>query len=169
LNCAANAGNLKGAGNADLPGWFFDTSALAKLYHSETGSGRVESIVNITPNRVWISRLTLMELPSAFAIKVRTGFLPREDASVLLRRFRADLSSSRFDVYPIREEEFAMAGALIDRHSFHLGLRTLDAIQLAAALRVRSFDLVEYFVASDRLLCRVAALEGFSVINPEDE
>lgn len=47
------------------------------------------------------------------------------------------------------------------------GLRTLDALQLAVALDLLRNQLVESLVAADRVLGRVAALEGLDVMNPE--
>jgi hypothetical protein len=38
---------------------------------------------------------------------------------------------------------------------------------LAVALGLRRQGLVEHFVAADEILCEAAALEGFSVLNPE--
>jgi PIN domain nuclease of toxin-antitoxin system len=57
-----------------VPGYFLDTSALAKLHHQETGSELVERIVAV-PGSAVISRLSLIEMESVFAIKVRTGQL----------------------------------------------------------------------------------------------
>jgi hypothetical protein len=56
---------------------------------------------------------------------------------------------------------------LVERYAFELRLRAMDALQLAVALELRNQKLVEHFVAGDAILCEVAALEGFSVINPE--
>ncbi|MEO8051448.1 MAG: hypothetical protein ABI833_13605 [Acidobacteriota bacterium] len=65
------------------------------------------------------------------------------------------------------ESEFAMAELLVERYAFDFRLRALDALQLAVALELRNQKLVDHFVAADKILCEVAALEGFSVINPE--
>jgi len=46
-------------------------------------------------------------------------------------------------------------------------LRALDALQLAVAVELRHRSLADFFVAADKVLCEVAGLEGFSVINPE--
>jgi hypothetical protein len=46
-------------------------------------------------------------------------------------------------------------------------LRALDAVQLAVALGLKRQGLIDRFVAADKILCEVAALEGFSVFNPE--
>ncbi len=46
-------------------------------------------------------------------------------------------------------------------------MRTLDALQLAVALEVQDRVGVEALVAADKILCEVATLQGFAVINPE--
>lgn len=56
-----------------MAGYFVDTSALAKLYHEEFGSDYVEGMLNRPGSRGMISRLSLVEIESVLAIKVRTG------------------------------------------------------------------------------------------------
>jgi len=150
-----------------LPGHFFDSSALVKLYHSEIGTPVVDQIVNAAGNPIRISRLTPAELTSAFAIKVRTQSISREDAELFLSQFRRDIATGKLEVFSIAESEFAMAELLVERYAFELRVRALDALQLAVALELRNQGLVDHFVAADRTLCEVAGLEGFSVINPE--
>jgi hypothetical protein len=65
-----------------LPGYFFNSSALAKLYHPEAGTATVDQIVNATGATVRLSRLTVVELRSAFAIKVRTQSITRQDSDI---------------------------------------------------------------------------------------
>lgn len=150
-----------------MSGWFFDSSALAKRYHPETGTEKVDQIVGTTGNRIFVSELVLIEMPSAFAIKVRTGLIGREDAQRALAQFGDDIAVGSFVIASIREAEFTLARALIERHAFDRRLRSLDAVQLAAALILWHHGRIEYFVASDRVLCDVAASEGLSVVNPE--
>jgi len=150
-----------------LAAYFFDTSALAKLYHPEVGTPEVDEIVGAAGAQVRISRLSVVELPSVFAIKVRTQFISRQDAQLLRRQFREDIVSRKFDVFAVRESEFALAERLVVQYSFDIRLRALDAVQLAVALGLRSQGLIDHFVAADKALCEVAALEGFSVFNPE--
>ena len=71
-----------------MAAYFFDSSALAKLYHPEVGTPKVDRIVQATDSEIGISRLTAVELPSVFAIKVRTRFISKEDAEFLIRQFR---------------------------------------------------------------------------------
>ena len=150
-----------------MSSYFFDTSALAKLYHSEVGTSKVIEIAQARGAQVRISRLTVVELRSVFAIKVRTQVVTQEDVSLLLRQFQEDVVSRKFQVFAVHEAEFASAERLIEQYAFDKPLRTLDAVQLAVALGLRSQGLIDHFVAADAALCEVAALEGFSVLDPE--
>jgi predicted nucleic acid-binding protein len=118
------------------------------------------------PSRL-MGHLSIAELTSAFAIKVRTQSISRDDADIFLRRFRGDAAIGKLEVFSIGESEFAMTELLVERYAFDLRLRALDALQLAVALELRTQKLVDHFVAADTILCEVARLEGFSVINPE--
>ncbi len=150
-----------------MASYFFDSSALVKLYHPEAGTAIVDRIVNVAGNLLRISRLTVTELTSAFAIKVRTQSISREDADLFLREFRKDIATGKLEVFSIGESEFAMAELLVERYSFDLRLRALDALQLAVAMELRDQKLVDHFIAADSILCEVAGLEGFAVIDPQ--
>jgi predicted nucleic acid-binding protein len=145
----------------------FDTSALAKLYHPEIGTPKVVEIVETVGVQIQISRLTAVELRSVFAIKVRTQVVTQEDVSLLLRQFQEDVVSRKFQIFAVQESEFALAERLIEQHAFNKPLRTLDAVQLAVALGLKSQGLIDHFVAADAALCEVATLEGLSVLDPE--
>jgi predicted nucleic acid-binding protein len=149
-----------------LAAYFFDSSALVKLYHPEAGTLVADQIFNSTDNVIRVSRLTVAELTSAFAIKVRTQSLSREDADAFLRQFRRDITGGKLEVFSIGEPEFTTAEFLIERYAFDSRLRALDSLQLAVALELRDQKLVDHFVAADAIFCEVARLEGFSVINP---
>jgi predicted nucleic acid-binding protein len=150
-----------------LSAYFFDTSALAKLYHPEIGTPKVVEIAEASGAQLRISRLTIVELRSVFAIKVRTQVVTREDVSLLLRQFHEDVMSRKFQVFAVNETEFALAERLIEKYAFDKPLRTLDAVQLAVALGLKNQGLIDHFVAADAALCEVAALGGFSVLDPE--
>jgi hypothetical protein len=59
-------------------GVYLDTSALAKLYHQETGSAVVEELLADSP-RVFVSRLGVLETHSVLSGKVRMKFLAAAD------------------------------------------------------------------------------------------
>jgi hypothetical protein len=84
-----------------------------------------------------------------------------------LRQFQEDVVSRKFQIFAVQESEFALAERLIEQHAFNKPLRTLDAVQLAVALGLKSQGLIDHFVAADAALCEVATLEGLSVLDPE--
>jgi predicted nucleic acid-binding protein len=114
-----------------------------------------------------ISTLAEVEIRSAFAISVRSTILSRVEGLLLMQQFREDITSDRFDVSPVLDADFKNAGRLMEHHAFSHRLRTLDALQLAVALKLRNAGKLDYFVTGDKVLCEVAALEGIAVINPD--
>lgn len=62
-----------------MPGYFIDTSGLAKLYHGEVGSKQMEMLAQPADNRLIVSQLSVIELQSVFATKVRTGVIDQNE------------------------------------------------------------------------------------------
>jgi uncharacterized protein len=150
-----------------VPGYFLDTSALAKLYHQEPGSDYVERILNEPTSKGIISRLSLVEFESVLAIKVRTGVLDPAGRTIALRRFRADIAGNRIIVGPpIEEKHFQSAARLLRSYAVNRGLRTLDGIQLAVALDLRHTAWISVLISSDQRLCAVAELCGCPAADP---
>jgi uncharacterized protein len=149
-----------------VPGYFIDTSALAKLYHVEIGSTKMETVAQ-TPNaRLIVSQLSLIEIQSVFATKVRTGVIDQTTLDQLRGLFFADLAAGRVHVVLVSRRYFQNAETLIRSHAVSRSLRTLDALQLAVAVELHRRGVVSELVASDKNLCEVAALEGLPFINP---
>ena len=147
--------------------YFFDSSALAKLYQSETGSAKVEALFR-EPNRsIIISRLTVLEINSVFARRTRMGDLTAVDATSLRNHFLNDIASGAFTVVAVTDGHYSEAERLIIRYGMTENLRTLDALQLAVALDVHRRGPLNSMLVADRTLVGVAAAEGLSVINPE--
>jgi uncharacterized protein len=146
--------------------YYFDTSALVKNYHAETGTSEVRRILGEAGSEFLVSRLSTVEMLSGFASKVRTGVFSSTEFGILRRRFFADVR--RRTVLPIRvlNVHYQIAGGLIGKHAMSRQLRTLDAIQLAVALHFRRSFPLDHFVCADQRLCDVATLEGLAVINP---
>lgn len=150
-----------------MAGHFVDTSALAKLYHDEAGSAYVEDLVLQSGAIIIISRVAVVEVQSVFARKVRSGVIDADDAVRLRKLFLEDMASQIFRVIELTRGHYAGAAELIQRHGISLGLRTLDSLQLAVALSLHRRGAVESVVASDKILCKVAGVEGMPVIDPE--
>lgn len=150
-----------------MSGYFLDTSVLAKLYHQEDGSQYVERLVTVRASSAVISRLSLVEIESVLAIKVRTGELDAAGRELGRRRLRADVAQGRIRVGPpIDEWHYRKARDLLHSFGVARGLRTLDAIQLAVALGLRELGVVSVFVAADRRLRGAAEDCGFSIVDP---
>jgi predicted nucleic acid-binding protein len=147
--------------------YFFDSSALIKLYHPELGSQRVAAIFGTAGRRIIVSRLAGVEFHSALALKSRTGHLDRAGSATLRFRFLNDVAIGAIELVELSESHYSAAERLIVRHGDTKGLRTLDAIHLALALDVHLHAGLDAFVAADKALCEVANLEGLAVLNPE--
>ena len=147
--------------------YFFDTSALVKRYHAESGTPEVRRLLTEPGAECLISRLATVEMLSGFAGKVRTGVFSTAAFTRLRSQFLADVK--RRVVRPVRivNAHYQLAGDLISQHGMSRQLRTLDAIQLAVALRLHQAAPIDQFVCADQRLCDIALLEGLAVINPE--
>lgn len=150
-----------------MAAYFFDTSALAKLYHQEAGSHCIEELVRNPGNRILISRLAVVEMHSVFALKVRSQAISAADATALRRRFLSDIRSAVFEVLALAQSHYERAEQLIASYGFRYRLRTLDALQLSVAGALPK-SLLDHVVASDQAVREVATLERLSVVNPED-
>ena len=150
-----------------MAGLFLDTSALAKLYHPEAGSAFVEDLVLRSSAAIIISRLTVVEVQSVFARKMRSGAIAAADSVLLRRLFEEHMANDLFRVIGLTGAHYLGAGELIQRHGTSLGLRTLDSLQLTLALSLHRRGAAESLVASDKILCKVAGVEGMPVVDPE--
>jgi len=147
--------------------YFFDTSALVKHYHGEPGSFQVDHILRESGAIFSIARLTLTEVSSVFAKKVRTGEIAESAFAGLRLRFFADVGDRVVIPTRILNAHFETAGDLISKYGKTRPIHTLDALQLAVALSIQQPTPIEHFVCADQRLCAIAALEGLAVLNPE--
>jgi hypothetical protein len=70
---------------------FFDTSALVKYYHAETGTPEVQRLLAEPGAEHVIARLATVEILSGFATKVRTGAFSAPEFQRLRGLFLADV------------------------------------------------------------------------------
>jgi predicted nucleic acid-binding protein len=146
-----------------LSAYFLDTSALAKRYLVETGSGWIKSFFLPTLNQVIvISELTPVEMFSLLARRQREGYISPQDAAA----FRADFLvhfEKQYLVVNLESSILLQARSLVTNYK----LRTLDAIQLASAIHASNI-LGEplTFLSGDIDLLNAASSEGFAVDNP---
>jgi predicted nucleic acid-binding protein len=138
---------------------FFDTSSLFKLYHQEDGT---EDLLNLfaTKNieKIFITEITIVEFSSAVWKKCRKKEIDIDTANFLIEKFDADLA--KYSIVPTMGILHKNATRLIMKY-WHLGLRTLDSIQLSSVLEIK--PTVGLFLTSDKVLAKIATLEGLSV------
>ena len=152
-----------------MSGYFLDTSAVAKLSHEEDGSQDVERLLTPREPNTIISRLSLVELESVLAIKIRTGELDAEGRELARRRLVADVAQGRIRVGPpIDERHCRKARDLLARYGVQRGLRTLDATQLAVTLGLQEGGVVSVFVAAEGAAVPVAEDCDFSTVDPSE-
>lgn len=145
--------------------FFFDTSALIKLYHEEVGTEQVEEIFGRTDNSIIISELSIVEFYSTLARKRRRGEIAPQAQEEALKSFEEDCAS-RFVVAPLTTAIVQKAKELLRTHGNSSALRALDALQLAASL-VSRLEEEMVFVCADARLLEIGRLEGLEVLNPE--
>jgi hypothetical protein len=140
---------LRSAETVDCPAIFFDTGALAKVYRKEIGSELIDKPLSAPGSQFIISRLTIVEMESVFALKLRTGEIDQHSVLVARRRLHAGLGRGHLWVAAVNDEHFRAAGKLLVKHAVAAPLTTLDALQLAVALSLERAGLVTVFVAAD--------------------
>ena len=154
--------------------YFFDASAVVKLYVAEPGSSAVRdmvrsAVVNPPSSRVFRCDLSLPETFSALQqierrpTSARRG-MSRSALRTLLPRVRADFMVTSPMSIVRASHCMPLAADIVERHR----LRPADAVQLAAALRLKTLlPLSELqFVSSDEEQCRAAQAEGLPVVRP---
>lgn len=134
--------------------YFLDASAWVKRYIEEQGSDFVRGLIRRRAD-VAVSRISAIEVPAAFARRVRAKDLSRKAAQAHASRLAKDLFAVL--VVEPRPPVFKLAGELVWRHP----LRAYDALQLASALHLcRAGGVPMMFVCADGVLSRAATAEG---------
>ena len=139
---------------------YVDTSALLSLYQRHSRTEEVEAYCSGAA--IVISRLALVEFRSAILKYKRRKEITLKQAREVIEAFRRDLRKYR--IVEINYETWRIAGKLIEKHSPERDLRSLDAIQIAAALSLPTRKSVHHFVTLDlHAMANVAELEGLNV------
>ena len=147
--------------------YFFDTSALVKYYHQETGHQHVVDLIEHAENDIRISHLSYVEWHSALARQVRTQAISADDFSRLRSRFYSDLKGRKIKTIACSNAHLWQAKRLLCTHALTQSLRTLDALQLAIALHFHRRIPLAAFVCADTAFCPVVEKAGLLVLNPE--
>lgn len=160
-----------------MTAYFFDTSAIVKRYYFERGSAWVKAMCESRSHPpLYLSELSRVEFISALRRTGRNKQLHPSYIDTMINTFTRQIVLSDpsrdnpiYPIIPLSEAVTATAATLCDTYSGRdvEPIRTLDAIQLAAALLAApTVDDELLFVTADTHLGAVAQDEGFRVINP---
>jgi predicted nucleic acid-binding protein len=160
-----------------MPSYFFDSSAIVKRYHFEPGSAWVRSICDPrTRPPLYLAQLAQVEVVAALRRTGRREQLHPSFVETMVNLFARHLALSdptrsrpMYRLVPLAPTVLELAADLCNRYwDVHPHpLRSLDAIQLAAALLTAAAIPDElHLVTADTRLGAVAPLEGLTVVNP---
>ncbi len=125
---------------------FLDTSSLIKLYHQEEGSDFVVEVLSNDVIEIFISELAVLEFRAALWKKIREKEIEERVAIEVIKCFQNDVNN--FQWILLQSDLVESASHLLMKYGIR-GLRTLDSLQLAAALTLRDEECV--FLTSDKL------------------
>ncbi len=147
--------------------YFIDSSGLVKRYVQEDGTVWVRRLTRRgAGRRIYLAGITAVEVTAAVARRRKGRTLTAAKASSILHRFRRHLAG-RYTLIDISPALLADAVRLANRHA----LRAYDAVQLAAALRIRQerrdAGLAPVtLISADQALNDAATAEGLTVDDP---
>lgn len=150
-----------------MSGYYLDASALVKRYVNEEGSDWLWAIISPARSQLlFTSRMTIVEVISAFARRFRDGSLTLEEFASARDVFRGDCLAE-YQIMPPTIAVVDSASVLLEHHL----LRAYDAIHLATALGAQQFLADQNypaltFLSADDRLNQAATAEGLAVDNP---
>jgi predicted nucleic acid-binding protein len=148
--------------------YYFDSSALVKLYVLEPGSTWLRLLAAREPiQSIIIADMGVTEVAAALSILHRMGRIKRTAWDRAFDQFMNDVER-RFDLAHTGFKDFFDAAELTRQYP----LKAYDALQLTVALRryrqLLAFGASLTFVAGDGTLLNAALAEGLAVDDPFD-
>lgn len=127
---------------------YLDTSSLFKLYHNEQGTEELDKLfVEKNIKEIILSGISKVEFASTVWKKIRMKELKLNQGIELLNLFNAD--NDNYTFIEIDSKLIKSSLELINKYG-EFGLRTLDSIQLATALKYK--DKIDIGKTSDKIL-----------------
>ena len=139
---------------------YFDTSALVKLFNTESGSEKVKELIDNPENEVWVLELALVELLSAVFRKYRNMEVKEEDLEKI--QIAIENQFMLFNIVPMAGDIIKETQQMIIRFGKDYGLRTLDAMHIAGWTLIAEPSW--FFVSSDKNQLNVLNLMKFNTI-----
>lgn len=138
---------------------YLDTSAVLKRYVNEDTSAAFDAFVLTRSFQFVLTPLALTEVAATLRRRLRMGDFSARYAAAAGQQFEDDLTSGEWKMAAFDPAAFRDAATLIATLSTPLS--TLDALHLAAALRLK----VDAFATADRQLASAARRSRLQVIS----
>jgi predicted nucleic acid-binding protein len=149
--------------------FFCDSSAVVNRYITETGSVWLEATIDPAQgNRVYVARITFVEVISAVTRREKGNHISTTDADNARLQFEQDYLNE-FRKVEISEKLINRAANLAKKYA----LRSYDAVQLAAALETQAKRAARgllplTLLSADTDLNDAAIAENLTVDNPNN-
>lgn len=142
---------------------YFDTSALVKYFHEETGTKTVTKLLDNPENEIYVSELVIIEFCSSLYRRFRNDEIDESQLNTAIHGFKKYLNN--INIEPVRRTIVKEAEKLLSRFGKYHGLRTLDALQLGTFNLIAEKEWI--FICADNKLCSIVEKEmSFKIINP---
>jgi predicted nucleic acid-binding protein len=146
---------------------FFDSSALAKAYLDEEGTGVVLGVMERLPGRLFVSEFVALEVLTTLRTAFRNA--TKSEWNQILAEFWSDYTAG-FNVVEIGPD---IVGGALDLATSHrlARARSMDLLHVATALHLRGPRPQQQVtvVTSDRDLADLASAVGLRTFDPSRE
>ena len=148
--------------------YYFDANALIKYYKKETGSEKIDDLIeNAKP--ILISRLTFLETIGVLAKFTRKKLIREKDLMEVIESLRRNIGKNNqirsFQMIPISDNIFQLAEAIL-LENLASNIQTNDALHLAI---VKNLESQAIMVTSDGAMENVCSQIDVESYNPETE
>lgn len=134
---------------------YADTSFIVSLYVTDTHSGESRERV-VTSPQVWFTPLHRVEWEHAMAQQVFHRKMSATEVREMDRQLESDRAAGLWVEVAMPDMVFDTCADLARRHGARLGVRTLDSLHVALALRLGA----ERFWTFDDRQAKLAKAEG---------
>ena len=156
-----------------MASYYFDTSAVIKLYVAEAGSEWIENIVNQRAGNDFVHAITfvkigIVETAAALTRRQRMGDITLAERDQLYASFMQDVER-RYLTMAASDDLLLLAAELTQQYL----LRGYDAVHVAGAISLNQQLVAAHlpaltFVSADAMLCDVARARGLKAENPNE-
>jgi predicted nucleic acid-binding protein len=140
---------------------YFDSGVLVKNYSFEANSLEATSLIRVESLPLPLTRLQEAEVRNALRLKLFRREVTGLELFEAMQTLDEDIHSARLERVHFSEADlYRRAESLSDQFTMNLGTRTLDILQVAAALEIGSTR----FVSFDRRQRALAKQAGLKVL-----